>query len=93
VWRKITGKKLKRSYRKCTNGTMGKKRKSCRGNINRVEVGDGRKTKRKGSRRRVHGKKKREGMKKKNKRQSGERRGEEADRVDRRKWMGSAERE
>jgi hypothetical protein len=41
--------------------TMGKKtkkkRKSCRGNINRGQVGDGRKTKRKGSRRRVHGKK------------------------------------
>jgi hypothetical protein len=30
-----------------------KKRKSCRGNINRGEVGNGRKTKIKGSRRRV----------------------------------------
>jgi hypothetical protein len=33
------------------------------------------------------------GWEKKNERQSGKCRGEEADRVDRRKWMGSAERE
>jgi hypothetical protein len=57
-WKKIE-KKLPKEYkweRKWAKGEK-KKRKSCRGNINRGEVGDGKKTKIKGSRRRVHGKK------------------------------------